>query len=95
MHYRWWYATYYAPELSVLGEECGFAPPEEVTTGEDKHLTIWARFNISATGVTWEGDTITEHNNLGLQIWVWPNGNQQRVLTHWEGFNPGNHCEAN
>jgi hypothetical protein len=71
------------------------APPEEVTAGEDKHLTIRARFNISATGITWRGDTITEQNHLGLQIWVWPNGNQQQALTHWEGFNPGNHCEPN
>jgi hypothetical protein len=77
--------------LSVHGEETGFAPPGQVTTREDRHLPTWARFNISVTGINWKGHRITEQNHLGLQ--VWPNGNQQRVLTHWEGFNPGNHCE--
>jgi hypothetical protein len=79
VHSSW----YYAPELNVEGYGCGFVGPEQVWAGEHKHLTIWGRYLISATGVTAFGDVITEEHHLALQIWVWPNGYQQRVEKHW------------
>lgn len=83
VHTSWYYPWYYAPELSVDGNGCGFVGPGQVWSGEHKHLTIWGRFTIEATGFTPGGDTVTRTNYLALQIWVWPNGYQQRVVKHW------------
>jgi hypothetical protein len=67
----------------VDGNGCGFAGPGQVWSGEQKHLTIWGRYTISATAFTFDGGAFTETNRLALQIWVWPNGFQQRVIKHW------------
>jgi hypothetical protein len=83
VHSSWYYPWYYAPELNVEGNGCGFVGPGRVWSGEHKHLTTWGRYTISATGFTPEGGSITETNHLALQIWVWPNGYQQREVRHW------------
>lgn len=83
VHSSWYYPWYYAPELNVEGNGCGLVGPGQVWEGEHKHLTAWGRYTITATGVTPGGDVVSETNHLALQIWVWPNGYQQRELKHW------------
>ena len=57
---------------------------QKVWEGEHKHLTIWARFKITASVWWYEGDVYDFVNREAMQIWVWPNGFQQRVHNHWE-----------
>ncbi|MGA7304304.1 MAG: hypothetical protein WBW88_05495 [Rhodothermales bacterium] len=83
VHSSWYYPWYYAPELSVDGNGCGRTGPDQVWSGQHKHLTAWGRYTISATGITPGGDTVTETEHLALQIWVWPNGYQQREQRQW------------
>jgi sugar lactone lactonase YvrE len=83
VHSSWYYPWYYAPELNVEGNGCGFVGPGQVWQGEHKHLTIWGRYTISATAFLPDGGGFTETNHLALQIWVWPNGYQQRIVKHW------------
>jgi len=83
VHSSWYYPWYYAPELNVEGNDCGFVGPGQVWEGEHRHLTVWGRYTITASGITPGGDVVTERNYLALQIWVWPNGYQQRVEKHW------------
>ncbi|HEY5943023.1 MAG TPA: NHL repeat-containing protein [Solirubrobacterales bacterium] len=79
-----WYPWYYTPEL--LAESCGngFADPSQVWAGEQKHLTLWARFKITALAFTYQGDVFDFDNRLAMKIWVWPNGFQQRTVGDWE-----------
>ena len=84
VHSNWWYPWYYAPELNVQGWGCGFTGPSQVWGGEHQHLTVWGRYKIVATLFTPGGDYFEQTNNLGLQIWVWPNGFQERKRTEWE-----------
>jgi hypothetical protein len=84
VHSNWWSNSIYWPELESQGWGCGFTGPEQVWSGQHEHLTIWGRYKIIATAFTIDGDTLDFTNKVGLQIWVWPNGYQQRVETHWE-----------
>jgi len=79
-----WYPGYYWPELNAESCGAGFVGPLLVRAGEHKHLTIWGRFRITATAFVYTGDTLDFVNREALQIWVWPNGFQQRVNGHWE-----------
>jgi sugar lactone lactonase YvrE len=83
-HSQWWYPAFYWPELQVDGCGEGFVGPNQVWAGEQMHLTTWARFKIAANAFTFDGDILTFTNREALQIWVWPNGFQQRVHAHWE-----------
>ncbi|HWC49103.1 MAG TPA: NHL repeat-containing protein [Solirubrobacterales bacterium] len=84
VHSDWWSNPIYWPELEVQGWGCGVTGPLLVYAGEHKHLTAWARYKIVATAFTPEGDTGEKVNDQGLQIWVWPNGDQQRVKTQFD-----------
>lgn len=84
VHSSWYYSALYVPELVVEGNGEGFSGSAEVWSGEQKHLTAWGRFTITATWVTPDGDVGSKENHLALQIWVWPNGDQQRVKKHWK-----------
>jgi sugar lactone lactonase YvrE len=84
VHSNWWSNSIYWPELEVGGWGCGFTGPGQVWSGQQKHLTIWGRYLIVATAFLPSGDTFDKANHLGLQIWVWPNGKQQRVTTDWD-----------
>jgi streptogramin lyase len=84
VHSSWYYPWYYAPELHVEGNGCGFVGPGQVWQGEHTHLTIWGRYTISATAFLPDGGGFTETNRLALQIWVWPNGYQERKIKHWD-----------
>lgn len=84
VHCNAYYPFYYAPELEARTEGCDFIPTGEVWQGEHRHLTIWGRYTIIATGVTIFGDVITETRHLALLVWVWPNGEQQRVERDWD-----------
>ena len=88
VHSSWYYSAAYIPELEVAGDGCGFVGPGQVWEGEHKHLNIWGRYTITAHGVSPYGDVVTETNRLALQIWVWPNGYQQRVAKHWTPNTP-------
>jgi sugar lactone lactonase YvrE len=79
-----WYPGYYWPELEAKSCGNGFTGPSQVWAGEQKHLTIWARFKITANAFTFDGDVLSFTNREAMQIWVWPNGYQQRVHQHWE-----------
>ena len=79
-----WYPPYYWPELDAESCETGFVGPGTVRAGEHKHLTIWGRFRITARAFVYTGDVFDFVNREALQIWVWPNGFQQRVSGHWE-----------
>ena len=84
VHAETWYPGYYWPELEadVCGE--GSVGPGQVWSGEHEHLTAWMRAKITATAFTYKGDTLDFANFLAMQIWVWPNGFQQRWNGHWE-----------
>jgi|GEM_PF-705350 len=84
VHSDWWYPAYYWPELKDEGWGCGFTGPNQVWSGEHKHLTIWGRYKIIATAFLYTGDVFDFTNRLSLQIWVWPNGFQQRREAHWD-----------
>jgi len=84
VHCNWWYNSAYYLVLSVSGHGCGFAGQTQVWAGQHKHLTAWGRYKITAHIWLPTGGTIDRVNNLGLQIWVWPNGFQQRVQTKWD-----------
>jgi sugar lactone lactonase YvrE len=84
VHAESWFPAYYSPELDVDTCDAGFRVPYQVWAGEHKHLTTFGRFLITATAFTIGGDTLDFDNRLALKIWVWPNGFQQRVQTHWE-----------
>jgi hypothetical protein len=79
-----WYPGYYWPELEAQSCENGFIGQDKVRQGENKHLTLWARFKITAVAFLYTGDYFDFVNRLAMQIWVWPNGFQQRVHGHWE-----------
>lgn len=57
LHSEAWYPWYYWPELTAESCGNGFTGPSQVWGGEQKHLTIWARFKITAIGFTFDGDT--------------------------------------
>jgi hypothetical protein len=61
----------------------GFTGPWKVYKGEDKHLTIWSRFDAWAWVIT---DLVQEefHTYYALQVWVWPNGYQQKYLGRYD-----------
>jgi tripartite motif-containing protein 71 len=85
LHSETWYPGYYVPELNA--QSCGngfFDDGVRVRSGEHKHLTIWARAKITAIAFTYEGDIFDFVNREAMQIWVWPNGFQQRVHQHWD-----------
>ncbi|HSS41384.1 MAG TPA: NHL repeat-containing protein [Solirubrobacterales bacterium] len=84
LHSETWYPGYYWPELNVVTCDNGFVGDQKVWEGEHKHLTIWARFKITASVWWYEGDVYDFVNREAMQIWVWPNGFQQRVHNHWE-----------
>lgn len=72
------------PELDAQSCGNGFTGPSRARQGEHQHLTIWARFNITAVAFLYDGDYLDFTNREALQIWVWPKGVQQRVHGHWE-----------
>jgi tripartite motif-containing protein 71 len=84
LHSEAWYPGYYWPELDAESCGNGFTGPGQVWAGGHEHLTVWARFQITATAFTFDGDIYDFDNKLAMQIWVWPNGFQQRVEGHWE-----------
>jgi hypothetical protein len=56
---------------------------EEVADDRDQNPDTWGRYTITATSFLPDGSTFDSVNYLALQIWVWPNGYQQRVTKHW------------
>jgi sugar lactone lactonase YvrE len=78
-------AAWAAPVISAEPCGAGSVGPSKVWEGEHKHLTAWARFLITATiYIPKINETVDKENRLALQIWVWPNGFQQRVKDSWE-----------
>jgi hypothetical protein len=82
------WSDYYSPEwaavgLSVTQEGFGFAGPWRVFKEEDKHLTVWMRAHINQP---FGNDVYTgfKDNYVALQNWVWPNGDQQRIVKHYD-----------
>jgi hypothetical protein len=85
VHAESWRAAWAAPVISAHTCGAGFVEPYQVWEGEHRHLTAWARFLITATVyIPKINETVEEENRLALQIWVWPNGFQQRVKKSWE-----------
>ena len=83
VHSSWYYNGIYWPELEVDGNGEGFVGPGQVREGEHKHLTAWGRYTVFTTIFTGDGGAFTEPHYWALQIWVWPNGDQQRKIKHW------------
>lgn len=94
VHDRTYYPWYNAESVSVESNGCGKIGAELVLGGEGNHLTAWARFTVHGTGVSPTGDSLTRDNYLALQIWVWPNGEQVKVITHWDGSFHPNPCAS-
>ncbi len=84
VHGESWRPWYYFPELEVDLCGAGFNQPYRVYAGEHIHLTVWLRSRITATAFTYDGDVLDFDNRMAMQIWVWPNGFQQRWDGHWE-----------
>lgn len=80
---HWYWNGIYSPELEVNGWGCGFTGPGYVWSGDHEHLTAWGRYAIHTITFTPNGDTFEQTRYLALQIWVWPNGYQQRVEKEW------------
>jgi hypothetical protein len=70
--------------LELQGYGVGFVGPNQVWSGQHEHLTAWARFKITAIAFLYDGDYLDFTNRSALQIWVWPNGFQQRIKKHWD-----------
>jgi hypothetical protein len=67
-----------------VGEDgCDFTGPSKVWKGEDKHLTIFSRFDIE-TLIAIDEVQFEVTTYPALQIWVWPNGFQQNYHTQWK-----------
>jgi len=88
VHSEWWWQWFYSLSLSIEGEQPGFAGQNYVEEGEHKHLTAWSRYIIKAYGYLPSGDVLNFDEHLGLQIWVWPNGEQVHKITHWAPAGP-------
>jgi len=84
VHSEWWWPWYYSPELELQGYGVGFVGPSQVWSGQHEHLTAWARFKVTAIAFLYDGDYLDFTNRLALQIWIWPNGFQQRIKKHWD-----------
>jgi hypothetical protein len=82
VHCGWSQHWTYALIILVSQHGCDFAGPSKVWKGENKHLTIWGRFRITAPVAT-EWVEWTEEKLVSLQVWVWPNGFQERYITDW------------
>jgi hypothetical protein len=71
--------------LTPVVEEdgCGFTGPSKPYKGEDRHLTIYGRWTVSAFAIS---DLVQEvfTKYPALQIWVWPNGYQQPIVKEWD-----------
>jgi len=72
--------------LTPIVEEtgCDFANPSKAYKGEDKHLTIFGRWEITAPVVVPPNFSELKTNYLALQIWVWPNGYQEPIVKHYD-----------
>lgn len=71
--------------LTPVVEEtgCGFVGPSKPYKGENKHLTIYGRWEMSALAAhPLHSQLFT--NYLALQIWVWPNGYEQPIIKDYD-----------
>jgi hypothetical protein len=84
VHGESWRPAYYYPELEVHLCGAGTTQPDQVFAGDHQHLTAWLRSKITANAFTYDGDVFDFDNFMAMQIWVWPNGYQQRWNGHWE-----------
>jgi hypothetical protein len=85
VHCGWSQNPLYSLTPVVEENGCGFASPSKPYKGEDKHMTIYGRWSVSAFAIS---DLVQEvfTKYPALQIWVWPNGYQQPIVKEW---NPG------
>lgn len=87
VHCGWSQSPLYSPIVHVNEEGCDFSKPFKVTKGENRHLTIWSRFDIWTLVVTPEVQ-FTKSTYLSLKVLVWPDGSQQKVVGRYDPAGP-------
>jgi hypothetical protein len=88
VHCTAWSNIIYYPELEAEpweeGDGCDFHGKLSAEEGEGRHMTAYGRFVVKA-GVTLPDLSVFVFTERpALQIWVWPNGYQQRIVKTWE-----------
>jgi hypothetical protein len=83
VHCGWSQSPFYYLNPIVEEEGCSFTGPSKPYKGENKHLTIYGRWAISAVIAVPVYQEV-KTNYIALQTWVWPNGFQERIIRHYD-----------
>ena len=72
---------------------CGAIQPMFAKKGSGEHLTAFAHFTIETPWVPPPGETMAPaENNFAFQVWVYPNGYQEKHILPWSGEPSGGSC---